>query len=136
MILDTSALLAVLFDEADADHYEHTIGDATACRMSVANYLEAILVIESRLGEEGGRELDNYMEAAEIGLVSVTPEQVQAARLAWRRYGKGNHPQVLTSVTASLTRSQKSAGNHFSSKAKTSLSRTWSRRRCTNPRSD
>ena len=72
MILDTSALLAVLFDEADADHYEHTIGDATACRMSVANYLEAILVIESRLGEEGGRELDNYLEAAEIELVSVT----------------------------------------------------------------
>ena len=95
MILDTSALLAVLFDEADADHYEHTIGDATACRMSVANYLEAILVIESRLGEEGGRELDNYLEAAEIELVSVTPEQVQAARLAWRRYGKGNHPAGL-----------------------------------------
>ena len=48
--------------------------------MSVANYLEAILVIESRLGEEGGRELDNYLEAAEVELVSVTPEQVQAAR--------------------------------------------------------
>ena len=93
MILDTSALLAVLFDEVDADHYEHTINDAMTCRMSVANYLEAILVIESRLGEEGGRELDNYLKAAEIELVSVTPEQVQTARLAWRRYGKGNHPR-------------------------------------------
>ena len=91
MILDTSALLAVLFDEVDADHYEHTINDAMTCRMSVANYLEAILVIESRLGEEGGRELDNYLAAAEIGLVSVTPEQVQAARLAWRKFGKDNH---------------------------------------------
>ena len=136
MILDTSALLAVLFDEADADHYEHTIGDATACRMSVANYLEAILVIESRLGEEGGRELDNYLEAAEVELVSVTPEQVQAARLAWRRYGKGNHPAGLNFGDCFATRSQKSAENPFSSKAKTSLSRTWSRRRCTNPRSD
>ena len=95
MILDTSALLAVLFDEADADHYEQTIADATSCQMSVANYLEAILVIESRLGEEGGRELDIYLEAAEIELVSVTPEQVQTARLAWRRYGKGNHPAGL-----------------------------------------
>ena len=95
MILDTSALLAVLFDEVDADHYEHSINDAIACRMSVANYLEAILVVESRLSEEGGRELDNYLEAAEIELESVTPEQVQAARLAWRRFGKGNHPAGL-----------------------------------------
>ena len=91
MIIDTSALLVVLFDEVDADHYEHTINDAMTCRMSVANYLEAILVIESRLGEEGERELDNYLEAAEIELVSVTPAQVQAARLAWRSFGKGNH---------------------------------------------
>ena len=63
--------------------------------MSVANYLEAIMVIEGRLGEAGGRELDNYLEEAEVELVSVTPEQVQAARLAWRRYGKGNHPAGL-----------------------------------------
>ena len=95
MILDTSALLAVLFDEIDADQYEHTINDAMTCRMSVANYLEAILVIESRLGEEGGRELDNYLEAAEIELESVTPQQVQAARLAWRKFGKGNHSAGL-----------------------------------------
>ena len=96
MILDTSALLAVLFDEPlTPSSYEHTINDAMTCRMSVANYLEAILVIESRLGEEGGRELDNYLEAAEIELVSVTPEQVQAARLAWRSFGKGNHSAGL-----------------------------------------
>ena len=94
MILDTSALLAVLLDETDADHYEHAIALAPTCRMSVANYLEAIMVIEGRL-EAGGRELDNYLEEAGVELVSVTPEQVQAARLAWRRYGKGNHPAGL-----------------------------------------
>ena len=95
MILDTSALLAILFDETDAAIYELTINDAMTCRISVANYLEAILAIESRMGEEGGRELDNYLEAAEIELESVTPEQVQVARLAWRRFGKGNHPSGL-----------------------------------------
>ena len=95
MILDTSALLAVLLDEADADHFERVIALAPVCRMSVANYLEAIMVIEGRLGEAGGRELDNYLEEAEVELVSVTPEQVQAARLTWRRYGKGNHPAGL-----------------------------------------
>ena len=95
MILDTSALLAVLLDEPDADHFERTIGVAEVCRMSVANYLEAIMVIEGRLGDAGGREIDNYLEEAGVDLVSVTPEQVQTARMAWRRYGKGNHPAGL-----------------------------------------
>ena len=94
MTLGASALLAVLFDEADADHYKHTIGDATVCRMSVANYLEAILVIESRLGKEGGRELDNYLEAAEIELVSVTRSRCRL--LAWLGAGTARAitPQV------------------------------------------
>lgn len=95
MILDTSALLAVLFDEPDADHFERAIALAPVCRMSVASYLEAIMVIEGRLGEAGGWELDNYLEEAGVALESVTPEQAQTARLAWRRYGKGNHPAGL-----------------------------------------
>ena len=95
MILDTSALLAVLFDEPDADYFERAIAGATTCRMSAANHLEAAMVVESRMGDEGGRQLDNFVEAAEIEIVPVTPEQAQAARLAWRRYGKGNHPAGL-----------------------------------------
>lgn len=95
MNLDTSALLAVLFEEAEADYFQRVISDAATCRMSVANYFEAAMVIESRLGEEGGRRLDNYLETAEIELVSVNLEQAHAARLAWRRYGKGNHPAGL-----------------------------------------
>ena len=63
--------------------------------MSVANYFEAAMVTESRLGEEGGRRLDNYLRSAEIEFVDVTLEQAHAARLAWRRYGKGNHPAGL-----------------------------------------
>ena len=95
MILDTSALLAVLFDEPDAGYFERAIASATTCRMSVANHLEAAMVVESRMGDEGGRQLDNFVKTAEIELVPVTPEQAQAARLAWRRYGKGNHPAAL-----------------------------------------
>ena len=95
MILDTSALLAVLLDEPDADHFERMIGVAEVCRMSVENYLEAIMVIEGRLGDAGGREIDNYLGEAGVELMSVTPEQAQAARMAWRRYGKGNHPAGL-----------------------------------------
>ena len=95
MILDTSALLAVLFDEPDADYFERAIASATTCRMSVANYLEAVMVAESRMGDEGGRQLDDLVETAGIEFVPVTAEQVQVARLGWRQYGKGNHPAAL-----------------------------------------
>ena len=95
MILDTSALLAVLFDEPDADRYERAIASAMTCRMSVANYLEAIMVVESRMGVDGGRQLDDLVETAGIELEPVTVEQSKAARRAWRRFGKGNHPAGL-----------------------------------------
>ena len=95
MILDTSALLAVLFDEPDAEYFERAIASAATCRMSVANHIEASIVVESRMGVEGGRQLDNFVETAEIDLMPVTTEQAQAARLAWRSYGKGNHPSGL-----------------------------------------
>ena len=95
MILDTSALLAAVFDEPDADYFERAIASASTCRMSAANYLEAAMVVESRMGDEGGRQLDNFVETAEIELAPVTQDQAQAARLAWRRYGKGNHPAGL-----------------------------------------
>ena len=75
MILDTSALLVVLFDEPDADYFERAIASAATCRMSAANHLEAAMVVESRMGHEGGRQLDDFVEAAEIELVAVTPEQ-------------------------------------------------------------
>ena len=91
MILDTSALLAVLFDELDADYFERMIASAATCRMSAANHLEAAMVVESRMGDEGGQQLDNFVKTAEIELVPVTLEQAQIARLAWRRYGRGNH---------------------------------------------
>ena len=63
--------------------------------MSAANILEAVLVVEGRSGIAGGQELDIFMETAAIEIVPVTLEQVQAARVAWRRYGKGNHPAGL-----------------------------------------
>ena len=59
--------------------------------MSAANFLEAAIVIESRGGPAAGAELDRFLETAKIALVDVSSEQVQAARRAWRRFGKGNH---------------------------------------------
>ena len=95
MIVDTSALLAILYREADAERYEHLIAATPNCRMSVANALEASIVLEGRGGTEAGLELNAFLESAGIELAPVTLQQLAAARRAWRRFGKGNHPAAL-----------------------------------------
>ena len=95
MIVDTSAVLAILFNEPDARHHASAIMTAHPCRMSVASVLEASIVLESRGGVTAGHELDTLLESAEIELVPVAVEHLEAARRAWRRFGKGNHPAAL-----------------------------------------
>ena len=95
MIVDTSAVLAILFVEEDAERYEVALARAENCRMSVANFLETAMVVEGRGGTAAGDELDRLVDRAPIQLVEVTAEQAHIARLAWRRYGKGRHPAGL-----------------------------------------
>jgi len=95
VIVDSSALLAVLLREPDSQRYETAIATAPECRMSAVNVLETTIVVEGRGGAAAGHELDNFLERAGIALAPVTTEQVQAARIAWRRFGKGNHPARL-----------------------------------------
>ena len=95
MIVDTSAVLAVLFDEPDAERFTRAIAEAPHCRMSTANFLEAALVVEGRARLVGGQELDLFIERAAVELVPISIEHAQAARRAWRRFGKGNHPAGL-----------------------------------------
>lgn len=95
MVIDTSALVAMLSDEPGAEAYEAAV-EADAVRlMSTATYLETAIVIESRFGEPGGRELDLWLHRAAVDLVALTPEQADAARIAYRKYGKGRHPAGL-----------------------------------------
>ncbi|MDD9964343.1 MAG: type II toxin-antitoxin system VapC family toxin [Gammaproteobacteria bacterium] len=95
MIIDSSALLAILYQEPDAALFERAIATAPSSRMSAANALEASMVVEGRGGVAAGDELDAFMEAADIRLAPVTEEHFVAARRAWRRFGKGNHPAAL-----------------------------------------
>lgn len=94
MIVDTSALLAVLLREEDAGRFEAVIA-ATPCQMSAANVLEATMVLEGRAGTAAGRALDAFLASAEVATAPITLEQMEVARDAWRRYGKGNHPAAL-----------------------------------------
>ena len=95
MIVDSSAVLAVLYREADAERYERAIAASPNCRMSIANMLEASIVLEGRGGVTAGHELDVFLESAAIELAPVTVEHAEAARRAWGRFGKGNHPAAL-----------------------------------------
>ena len=95
MIVDSSAILAILNDEPDASPIKNALADASVRRMSVANALEVTIVAESRGGAAAAREFDRLMSRAAIELVPVTLRQLARARLAWRRFGKGNHPAAL-----------------------------------------
>ncbi len=95
MIVDTSAVLVILFRESEADEFGAAMAEATTCRMSVANFLEATMVFESRSGTAAGHELDTLLQDARIELEPVTTDQAHAARRAWQRFGKGNHPAAL-----------------------------------------
>ena len=95
MIIDTSAVVAILLAESDAARYERAISLAWPRRMSAVALLETTMVIEGRSGPDAGDDLDLFLQEADIELEPVTLEQVEAARRAWRRFGKGNHPAAL-----------------------------------------
>ena len=95
MIVDSSAVLAILYREPDAALYEEAIAATASCRMSVANVLEASIVLEARGGTAAGHELDTFLKDAAIEPTPVTVEHMDAARRAWRRFGKGNHRAAL-----------------------------------------
>ena len=95
MIIDTSAVVAILLAESDAARYARAISMAWPRRMSAVALLETTMVIEGRSGPDAGDDLDLFLQEADIELEPVTLEQVEAARRAWRRFGKGHHPAAL-----------------------------------------
>jgi ribonuclease VapC len=95
MVLDSSAVVAILFDEPERHVFTMAIERDPRRLISAANLLETALIVESRRGEAAGRELDLLLHRAAVEVVAVDSEQVQVARAAWRRYGKGRHPAGL-----------------------------------------
>jgi len=95
MVLDTSALLALLLDEPEAEPFRVAVEDDETRLVSVGTLLETALVIESRKGEAGGRELDLLVASAAMTIVPVDADQMAEARRAYRRFGKGRHAAAL-----------------------------------------
>jgi len=95
MVIDTSALVAVFLEEPERQRFLDAIFEAESRRISAANVLETGIVLEAKRGEAAGRELDLFLHRTAVEVVPVDAEQVEVARLAWRKYGKGRHPAAL-----------------------------------------
>jgi ribonuclease VapC len=95
MILDTSALLAILLREPEAASFAAALETAETVRLSAASYLEAAIFVD-RHGDEVRRALlDTFLEEFSIRLEPITVEQARIARQAFQWFGKGLHPAAL-----------------------------------------
>jgi ribonuclease VapC len=95
MTLDTSALIAVLFRETEADAYIELIHDAERCMISAGNFLELSIVVERQGGLEAERQRGVFFRRAGITIEAFTVEQAYIARQAFHDFGKGRHPAGL-----------------------------------------
>ena len=95
MIVDTSALIAVLYGEPEARDFVERIRAADVCRISVANHVELSMVVESQLGPNGTRQVDAFLRRAGVVVEPVTIEQGDLARQAFLDFGKGRHKAAL-----------------------------------------
>lgn len=97
MIVDASAILAIMLEEDDGDAMEDVLLRAPTRQhaMSPVNYLEAAVRLDGLVGSPRGEELDNMLADFGVELVPVTDRQARLAREAYRTYGKGNHEARL-----------------------------------------
>jgi ribonuclease VapC len=95
MVIDTSAIIAILFGEAEQDEFTRAILAAPIRLMSTVNYLEAALVADNSRDGRHEPALDLLLAELEIQFEPPTLEHARVARTAYRRFGKGHHPARL-----------------------------------------
>ena len=95
MIIDTSAMVAILYREREAAAFIQRIHDADSCLMSVATWVELAMVVESQLGPDGMRQAEAFFRRAGITIEPVAVEHGELARQAFLDFGKGRHKAGL-----------------------------------------
>ncbi|HUK45978.1 MAG TPA: type II toxin-antitoxin system VapC family toxin [Terriglobales bacterium] len=95
MVIDTSAVLAIFLGEPERKDFLAAILQSGRRLISAGSVLESGIVLESKRGESAGREFDLFVVRANLEVVPVDAEQVEIARSAWRRFGKGRNPAAL-----------------------------------------
>lgn len=94
MVIDTSAVLAILLSEPEWQYFEHIIDKAPARLISTASVLEAAVVVQQKLGDKAG-DLDALLTRFPLEIVPVDLPQLHWARYAFATYGRGRHPARL-----------------------------------------
>jgi ribonuclease VapC len=95
MVVDTSALLAVLFREPGSERITARLAAESQPLISAGSLLESAIVAEARKDTAGGRQLDQLLQTLSVTTVPVDADQVAVARAAFRKYGKGRHEAGL-----------------------------------------
>lgn len=95
MVIDSSALIAILCDEPERHSFNLKIEADPRRLISTASVLETSIVLENRYGEQAYQELDFFLLKAAIEIRPFDVEQLAIARHAYRQYGKGRHPASL-----------------------------------------
>lgn len=95
MVLDTSALLAILLGEPEAEAFARAIAGHPKRLVSALSALESAIVLQARKGPSAVRELDLLLHSTGMTIVSLDADQVQLARAAYEKFGKGRHPAAL-----------------------------------------
>jgi ribonuclease VapC len=96
MILDTSAILAILQLEPESAQFSQAIQDNPPVRVSAANWLEAAIVVDSNRSPALSRKFDDLLREARVEVEPVTARQAELAREAYRAFGRGSgHPAHL-----------------------------------------
>ena len=96
MILDTSAIVAILQDEPEAGAFTQAVEQNRPVRLSAANWLEAAVVVDGNRSPALSRRFDEFLREAGVAVEPVTAQQAELAREAYRAYGRGSgHPAHL-----------------------------------------
>ena len=95
MVIDTSAMLVILQDEPERRRFSEALESSDTRSISTASFVETSMIIESRYGSDGMRDLDLFIAKAALVLEPVDTEQAHIARQAFRQFGKGRHPAGL-----------------------------------------
>ena len=95
MVIDTSALLAIFLNEPDAPRFELAIESDSKRLISAASLLETSIVLGTRFGDAGDRELGLFIRKAKLQVIAVSEDHAEIGRYAYRSYGKGRHPAAL-----------------------------------------
>jgi ribonuclease VapC len=95
MVIDSSAFLAIFLNEPERGRFLRLLREDGAPLVSAGTLLETSIALERKQGDAAGVELDVFIHRLQIDVVPVDSAQVEIARAAWRRFGKGRHPAAL-----------------------------------------